>query len=870
MAENEKLKATRTKERTKATKQINELKSLFTKVHETAESTARYELDYAIEIGETHLTMLKNLEAKLADAGAEGESDHISDLHRAIGLGKRLLSRLREQDQAASSAPSASLPQSTFKIDFSLPKFSGDLLAWPEFWELFEASVDKNRAYPPVQKFLCLRRHLDGAAARAIQGLELTANNYSTAVDILKERFGKKDIRKDTLIAKLLGLPGETDASNLKSLRRLVDEVTAGIRSLEALDASNIGEMLLPVLKSKVPASWRLLWARSRREQTNGDEDGEFSAFLKFIQRELECQEESVQVPCGKTSPEVSQAAPKAVTSTLSSQRASAAPKSSSTCSACKQGQHRLDRCTRYQEMSLDDRWMTVRRAGACFQCLGRHHLRDCRSRTCHLCDRPHHTSLHRSRPASTEVVPSHISSPDRPTGQQPVAPPAPPGFQQPQTHHRVDIAGAGISATQPSPSSRYTAARGNKQQQCYMQTALVEGRSPRGAKMLRVLLDGGSDASYIRSSIAEEMGLSVIGSGTFACIGFQERAEEPRIYNQVQVSLRNRHGGESHEFELWSSDLLCAPVLPSELPAGLAEKFAWADDFSGGQIDILIGADQYYKVVLLDCVEVSESLRALDTIFGYVLHGQDGSANQPKRHIYHCRQVEQMWDLDIIGITSEQEKEREELQDPTWNEKEGRYEMGLLWSSDQRPVTNRSVSAARTNRMMEKLGEGKHREYSDNIRKLQQDAVIEPSPPSQNATSAFFLPHRGLHRNDKLRIVFDGSAKDGVGVSLNTYLEPGDNLLRRLVAVVLSFRTHPVACQADIKAAFHQISVKEEDRPYLQFLWQDQVLRFRRVPFGLTCSPYMLLRSIEKHVAQYERVYPDICKKTDLRTLHG
>ena len=96
MAEIEKLKVTRTKERTKATKQINELKSLFTKVHENAESTARYELDYAIEIGETHLTMLKSLEAKLADAGAEGESDHVSDLHRAIGLGKRLLSRLRE------------------------------------------------------------------------------------------------------------------------------------------------------------------------------------------------------------------------------------------------------------------------------------------------------------------------------------------------------------------------------------------------------------------------------------------------------------------------------------------------------------------------------------------------------------------------------------------------------------------------------------------------------------------------------------------------------------------------------------------------------------------------------------------------------
>ena len=257
MGELEQLKSKRTRERAKATKHINELKTLFKQVHEDNQSPARYELDYAVEIGESHLSLLQDLEAQLKDAGAEdAESSHIADLHRAIGLGKRLLSGLREQ--AAAPAAPTSQHQASFKIDFNLPKFSGDLLAWPEFWEIYEASVHENLAYSPVQKYLHLKQHLDGAAARAIQGLPLTAENYPEAVKILQDRFGKDGVRKDMLVAKLLGLPEVTDDDNIRSLRRLIDDMTAGVRSLRALNAACIGEVLLPVLKSKIPAPWRL------------------------------------------------------------------------------------------------------------------------------------------------------------------------------------------------------------------------------------------------------------------------------------------------------------------------------------------------------------------------------------------------------------------------------------------------------------------------------------------------------------------------------------------------------------------------------------------------------------------------------------
>ncbi|KAF0298480.1 hypothetical protein FJT64_004157 [Amphibalanus amphitrite] len=185
-----------------------------------SDSIARDELVYNIEIGEGHLEVLENLESELEALGVEDESAHIADLHKAIGLGKRLLTRTEQ----AEAPPVPSAPPAMFKLDITVPRFKGDLLAWPEFWEFFEAYVHTNRGYSSVHKLCFLRQHLDGPAARAIQGLPLTADNYMVAVQILRERFGKDDIRKDLLITKLLNLPAVTSADNLKALRRLVDE----------------------------------------------------------------------------------------------------------------------------------------------------------------------------------------------------------------------------------------------------------------------------------------------------------------------------------------------------------------------------------------------------------------------------------------------------------------------------------------------------------------------------------------------------------------------------------------------------------------------------------------------------------------------
>ena len=264
-----------------------------------------------------------------------------------------------------------------------------------------------------------------------------------------------------------------------------------------------------------------------------------------------------------------------------------------------------------------------------------------------------------------------------------------------------------------------------------------MEAVGPEVRRNVRVLLDGGSDASYIRTSVAEELGLKVIGSGTFACVGFQERIEEPKKYTQVEVQLQSRHDDQSKTVHLWSTDRLC-----------------------------------------------------------------------------------------------------------------------------RRPVTNFRTTSKRTSIMTGKLDINQLKEYDNQLNTLYHDSVIEDSTQPLNSSSAFFLPHRGLNRNGKLRIVFDGSPKDGAGTSLNDYLEPGQNLLHRLVAVLLQFRVGSIACQADIKAAFHQVGVPDPDRQYLQLSWQQHVLRFKRVPFGLSCSPFMLLRTITFHLDGYKSTDQELCEK--------
>ena len=128
-----------------------------------------------------------------------------------------------------------------------------------------------------------------------------------------------------------------------------------------------------------------------------------------------------------------------------------------------------------------------------------------------------------------------------------------------------------------------------------------------------------------------------------------------------------------------------------------------------------------------------------------------------------------------------------------------------------------------------------------------------------------YYLPHRAVIRgnNDtrKLRIAFDASSKAKGEYCLNDILYSGPCLLPYLYDILLRFRAGKFGLVADIKQAFLQIGITEDHRDLLRFLWFKNIndvpltpttLRFTRVVFGLTSSPFLLNGTIKHHLEKY------------------
>ena len=129
---------------------------------------------------------------------------------------------LRKQERSAKALP-AKVTEPLDNLDpkekvtsqvrlpkLNLPTFDGNILCWQEFWDVFNSSVHEQEI-PNVTKFSYLKSTLCGTAANAIHGISITNDNYKTAIDLLKERFGKSEVIIETLYSQLQHMPVATN-----------------------------------------------------------------------------------------------------------------------------------------------------------------------------------------------------------------------------------------------------------------------------------------------------------------------------------------------------------------------------------------------------------------------------------------------------------------------------------------------------------------------------------------------------------------------------------------------------------------------------------------------------------------------------------
>ena len=79
--------------------------------------------------------------------------------------------------KSTSCTPKMKLPKT------DLRKFSGDVLDWPEFWDIFRVAVHENIDIPPVQKFVYLKSLLTGEAAGYVANFKTEEANYDAERD---------------------------------------------------------------------------------------------------------------------------------------------------------------------------------------------------------------------------------------------------------------------------------------------------------------------------------------------------------------------------------------------------------------------------------------------------------------------------------------------------------------------------------------------------------------------------------------------------------------------------------------------------------------------------------------------------------------
>jgi hypothetical protein len=235
-------------------------------------------------------------------------------------------------------------------------------------------------------------------------------------------------------------------------------------------------------------------------------------------------------------------------------------------------------------------------------------------------------------------------------------------------------------------------------------------------------------------------------------------------------------------------------------------------------------------------------------------------------------------YSLELIGIAEQANDERraEEVEAETMLKerayfKDGAWVMPLLFKPEARPLRNnvrmaerRLISLERKLAQDPKLREDYHQE----IRSLLELGTARPLREDEmNEEFAFYLPHRPIVKPErettKIRPVFDASAKNADGLSLNSEILATPVLHPPLTGILLRFRYHRIALTGDISKMFHRMRLPPEHEKYHRFLFREKDTDpighfcFTKMAFGLADSPFKALRGVQMHVEKFKDDFP-------------
>lgn len=162
------------------------------------------------------------------------------------------------------------------------------------------------------------------------------------------------------------------------------------------------------------------------------------------------------------------------------------------------------------------------------------------------------------------------------------------------------------------------------KESNSFLQTAVVKVRRPgwKRNKQTRVLLDSGSQRSYITTHLAKELWLPT--SHENMLIIYVIGADKPveTISPSTEIEIETRRGSKRNvqvNIVPHITDRIITPTLPETSSVDVTADSGLAGD----KIDLLIGNDYYFSFIRNNIVTVQDNLFLVDTEFGWMLTGR-------------------------------------------------------------------------------------------------------------------------------------------------------------------------------------------------------------------------------------------------------
>ena len=532
------------------------------------------------------------------------------------------------------------------------------------------------------------------------------------------------------------------------------------------------------------------------------------------------------------------------------------------------EGQHASYQCVKAKSMELSLKRRLVREKNACWNCLRvGHQVKECNTKVkCRICKFRHNTLLHSKKEEGNK---------DNDDAKSEKSVDGTPNF-------------SGTSVVN---------------QEVMLMTVKAEIVAEDGTRTeVRCLFDNGSEKTFLSAAIAKKIGCHLEEDPSISIVGIGGNlALSQGSVKTTKIRLGARNKRIIGEMKVLVVDKVCAtirkvpqgPWLPKlkRLGINLTDE---VETYEGEEkpIDLLIGSDYYWEYVLPQIRRLEMGPTAVKTKLGWSLNGPIQKTLKTHSMVNAVfvkarvddsvdTLVKSFWELEAMGIADRELNERELL----LNEQETRrfdsttrqrddlhYEVELPKANKALPESNKFQALSRLKQLTKKLDKDTQglQRYNQEIQNLLNSNFAEKVPDKETDNPKFYVPHRAVIRESrettKVRIVFDGSAKDSQGVSLNDCLATGQNLNPELVQLLLQYRTHEVALIGDIEKAFLQIFIQESDKDLCRFFWYDdpcsenrEIVEYRmtRVLFGLNCSPYLLAATVKHHCKKYKEEFP-------------